>query len=155
MSTPKTILYVEDDAVVRMAYQSRLQKQGFIVEPAMDGLAAMRSLSARVPDLVLLDLMLPRMNGEEVLKFIRSQSKLRTVPVIILSTNSIIDVKQEYLLEQANKRLIKQNCTFATMLEAIFEVLPSAIPSHYFAPANATARPTSAFLPVDLNFAAA
>jgi hypothetical protein len=64
----------------------------------------------------------------EVLKFIRSKSHLGTVPVIILSTNSIIDAAQEYVLEQASKRLIKEHCNFAIMLAAIEELLPAAVP---------------------------
>ncbi len=122
-SNGMTILYVEDDLVVRAAYGNRLRQEGFHIEPAQDGLEAMKLLSALTPDLVLLDLLLPRFTGEDVLKFIHSQPRLKSVPVIILSTNSINDAGQESLLEQANRRLIKSVCTFPMLLQAIHEVL--------------------------------
>jgi CheY-like chemotaxis protein len=102
----KTILYVEDDTVVLTAYRNRLEQEGFQVDTAQDGLEAMKLLSMLVPDLVLLDLVLPKINGAEVLKFIRSHPRLKTVPVIILSTNSFINLAQEQVLESADKRFI-------------------------------------------------
>jgi len=82
----------------------------------------MRLLSRLVPDVVILDLVLPKFNGVEVLKFIHSNSRLKAVPIIILSTNSIIDTAEEYVLERANKRLLKGSCTPAIMLQAIQEL---------------------------------
>jgi len=124
----KTIVFVEDNPVVLAAYRNRLQREGFNIEPAPDGLAAMKILSRLAPDVVILDLMLPKFNGVDVLKFIRSNPRLKAVAVIILSTNSIIDTAEEYVLERANKRLLKGSCTPAIMLQAIQELLadPSA-----------------------------
>jgi DNA-binding response OmpR family regulator len=148
----KTILYIEDDAVVRTAYQNRLVKHGFHVEIAQDGLEAMKLLSMLTPDLVILDLMLPKFNGVEVFKFIQTKAHLKTVPVIILSTNSIIDAAQEYVLERASKRLIKDHCNFATMLAAIEELLPAPVihEKEIF-----SASPFSAIAPMSGKFAAA
>jgi CheY-like chemotaxis protein len=124
----KTIVFVEDNPVVLAAYRNHLQREGFNIEPAPDGLTAMKILSRLVPDVVILDLMLPKFNGVDVLKFIRSNPCLKAVAVIILSTNSIIDTAEEYVLERANKRLLKGSCTPAIMLQAIQELLadPSA-----------------------------
>ena len=145
MNSPKpvTIAYIEDDPVVRAAYQNRLVKDGFQVEIAPDGLLAMKLLSTLTPDLIILDLMLPKFDGLEVFKFIRSKPQFRTVPVIILSTNSITDASQEYILEQAHKRLLKEHCTYSIVLEAIEELLSSNPPT---APAFTAAPlfPTSA-----------
>jgi len=126
MPPVKTILYAEDDPVVLTAYRMRLQKAGFQVIAAHDGLDAIKKLSTLVPDLVLLDLMLPKFNGEEVLQYIRKNPSLAAVPVIILSTNSIRDIAQEPLLENASKRLIKGNCNPAMLLEAIQEIMNDA-----------------------------
>jgi len=123
----KTIVFVEDNAVVLMAYRNRLQREGFHVEPARDGLEAMRILSQFVPDLVVLDLMLPKISGVEVLKFICADPRYQTIPVIVLSTNSIIDTADDRVLERANKRLLKGSCTPTIILQAIQELL--AIPS--------------------------
>jgi len=119
----KTILYVEDDPVVLTAYQRRLEREGFSIEPAKDGLEAMRVLLRLVPDLVLLDLMLPKFDGAEVLKFMRANPRLKTIPVIILSTNSIIAADEEHILECAHRRFLKDQCTFPMMLQAIQQLL--------------------------------
>jgi len=126
MDKIKTILYAEDDLVVRTTHQTRLQQSGFHVIPAHDGLEAIKRLSAFVPDLVLLDLMLPKFNGEDVLQFMCTNPSLVKVPVIILSTNSVSDVAHEALLERANKRLLKSQCTARILLAAIHEVLADA-----------------------------
>jgi CheY-like chemotaxis protein len=100
MSKVRTILYAEDDMVVLTVHRMRLQKEGFHVIAAHDGLDAIKKLSTFVPDLVLLDLMLP--------------------------TNSVRDITHEGLLEHASKRLIKSQCNSAMLLEAIHEVLDDA-----------------------------
>jgi CheY-like chemotaxis protein len=119
----KTIVFVEDNPVVLMAYRNRLQREGFHVEPAVDGVEAMKILTQFVPDLVVLDLMLPKINGVEILRFISADSRYQTVPVIVLSTNSIIDTADDPVLERANKRLLKGSCTPAIILQAIQELL--------------------------------
>ena len=119
----RTIVYVEDNPVVLMAYRNRLERDGFHVAPVADGLEAMKLLSQQVPDVVILDLVLPKFSGVDVLKFIRSNPRFNTVSVIILSTNSIIDTADEYVLERANKRLLKGTCTPAIMVQAIHELL--------------------------------
>jgi len=124
MKMTRTILYVEDDPVALTAYQNRLQQAGYHVLPARDGLEAIKRLSTIVPDLVLLDLMLPRFSGEEVLQYIRTHDSLAAVPVIILSTNSILDSEQEHLLESTSQRIIKSLCTPATLLDAVRKALP-------------------------------
>lgn len=122
----KTIVFVEDNPVVLMAYQNRLKREGFQVAPARDGLEAMKILSQFVPDVVVLDLMLPKFNGVEIIKFICSDPRYQTVPLIILSTNSILEADEEYVLERANKRLLKSSCTPAILVQAIRELLVGA-----------------------------
>ena len=119
----KTILFVEDSEVELIAYSNALQKAGYCVHSAKDGLEAMRLLNSIAPDLVLLDLLLPRFNGVEVLKYIRSNANLKNLPVIIFSTNSIIDSEDEPLLEGAARRILKCKCNPAKLLEAIQEVV--------------------------------
>lgn len=136
MTRPRTILFVEDDEVVLTAYRNRLQREGFRVEAAKDGLEAMKTLLTSAPDLVVLDLMLPKFNGEEVLKFIRADRSLKALPVIIFSTNSIIDAEQEPVLEGARRRLIKSTCTASMLVAAIRDALagesaePASSPVH-------------------------
>jgi CheY-like chemotaxis protein len=123
MTQGRTILYVEDDAVTLTAYKNRLEQKGFKVETACDGVEALKCLYKSKPDLLLLDLMLPRLTGEDVLKIVYSDPRLRGIPVIVLSTNSTLSVANEHLVEQADKQLIKQSCTFDRLFQTIEEVL--------------------------------
>lgn len=125
----KTILFVEDSEVEMLAYKSMLERAGYCVQTAKDGLEGMRVLHNIVPDLVLLDLVLPRFDGVEVLKFIRSNERLKAIPVIIFSTNSIIDSQDEPLLAGATKRLLKSQCSPPLMLLAIREALTAKPPA--------------------------
>jgi CheY-like chemotaxis protein len=122
----KIILFVEDDPVVQAAYRHGLESGGFHIEAAMDGIEAMRKLALFSPDVIILDLMLPKFNGVEVLKFMRKTPRLSAVPVIVLSTNSIIDGASEQLLETAHTRLIKDNCTPSVILEAVTKAVGSS-----------------------------
>src|SRR5580658_7549392 len=130
----KTIFFVEDSEVELLAYRAALEKAGYCVQWAKDGLEAMRLLHNIVPDLVLLDLMLPRFDGVEVLKFISTSPKLKTVPVIIFSTNSIIDSEDEPLLERAVRRILKSQCTPAQMIRTIRDVFAGRKADHVAAP---------------------
>jgi chemosensory pili system protein ChpA (sensor histidine kinase/response regulator) len=123
---PKTIAFVEDDMVVMVAYGNCLRRAGYNVETARDGLEAMKILHGSVPDLIVLDLMMPKFNGVEVFQFIRSNPRLKKTPVIIFSTNSIIEAEHEALLENASKRLIKGTCTASMLLAAVQELLSDA-----------------------------
>jgi two-component system cell cycle response regulator DivK len=122
ITSSKTIVHVEDDAVTLAAYGLSLQREGFEVHPAKDGLEAMKILFSSIPDLVVLDLMLPKVNGVELLKFIRNEERLKMLPVITLSTNSIIEGKDDNVLEGANRRLIKEKCTPSILLQNIQEL---------------------------------
>ena len=120
---PKTIVFIEDNPVILTAYRHRLQAIGFDVKTAQDGLEAMKLLSRIVPDLIVLDLLLPKFNGVEVLKYVQSNPCLAAVPVIVLSTNSIIDASEEYVLESADRRLLKSSSTPAVVIKVIYELL--------------------------------
>ncbi|HEY5503696.1 MAG TPA: response regulator, partial [Sedimentisphaerales bacterium] len=91
MKINRTILFVEDDAVVLTTYRNLLQREGFHIESAQDGLEALKALSQATPDLVVLDLMLPKFDGADVLKFIRADPRLKIIPIIIFSNVQITD----------------------------------------------------------------
>jgi DNA-binding response OmpR family regulator len=81
----KTILLVEDDVFLRNLLLTRFGREGFRVEPAVDGIEAIEKMRSVQPGLVLLDLILPRKNGFEVLQEIADDPQLAKIPVIILS----------------------------------------------------------------------
>ena len=117
----KSIFYIEDDVVVLAAYRDRLQEAGFVVESTGDGIEAMRILSIRTFDLIILDLMLPRFSGTEILKSIRANPRLKTVPVVIVSSNQ--EVVDDSVMELANRFLMKGEFTVENLLQSVQELL--------------------------------
>jgi len=84
----KIILLAEDDKFLRSIFQKRLEEGGYVVHPAADGAEALDIMAKTIPDLVLLDLIMPRKNGFEVLQEMRASAKLKSVPVVVLSNLS-------------------------------------------------------------------
>lgn len=81
----KQILVIEDNAVAASLYRSVLSAAGYHVDVASDGESGLAAIHKSHPDLVLLDLMLPKMEGIEVLRQIRSDPALKSMPVMITS----------------------------------------------------------------------
>lgn len=85
MATQKSVLVVEDDRFLSSLIKARLEKDGYVVTQAFDGEEAMNMLKKERPDLIVLDLIMPRMSGFEVLQMISMNPLLNQTPVIILS----------------------------------------------------------------------
>lgn len=84
----KRILIVEDDRFLRRACQTRLEQQGYTIVTAQDGEEALRAVRAEAPDLILLDLLMPKLNGLDVLRILRAEEGTRSIPVLVLSNSS-------------------------------------------------------------------
>ena len=85
MNANNHLLLVDDEALNRDMLSRRLEHQGFRVETAADGPAALRAVAARCPDLVLLDIMMPGMTGVEVLEELRATYAPDQLPVIMVT----------------------------------------------------------------------
>lgn len=85
MADPKYVLVVDDDPDLVEAVSMNLEAKGFEVGKAYDGLEATESLGRRKPDLVILDVMMPRKNGYELCAEIKGDSALQDIPVILLT----------------------------------------------------------------------
>jgi len=81
----KKMLIVEDDQIVGSIYRHKFQVEGFQVELALDGDAGLKAVEGFKPDVVILDLMLPKLNGVEVLKRLRAKPETKSLPVIVLT----------------------------------------------------------------------
>jgi DNA-binding response OmpR family regulator len=119
----KKILFVEDDPVVLTLYRNRLQREGFEILFAEDGQVALNVLARVKPDVVVLDLMLPKVNGVDVLKHIRADANLKSTPVLILSNAYMTDLANKAMQSGANKGMLKTECTPAKLLDAIQDLL--------------------------------
>ena len=85
----KKVLIVEDDPIIAHIYKTRLEKEGYKIDIAADGQSGFYKIHEFLPDAILLDLMLPKMNGIEILKKIRAESKFGCIPVIVF-TNTYV-----------------------------------------------------------------
>lgn len=82
---PKRVLVVEDTELLRRMYADSLTRDGYEVTTAADGMDAVSILRDQVPDLVLLDLIMPRMGGLDVLRHVKADPRTARVPVLVLS----------------------------------------------------------------------
>jgi len=85
VSQPATILLAEDDRILRKAGEATLKKRGYAVIAAVDGEDALAKARAHKPDLILLDVIMPKMQGFEVLANLKNDAGTRQIPVIMLS----------------------------------------------------------------------
>jgi CheY-like chemotaxis protein len=120
---PRRILLVDDDPLVLKIYSDNLSRRGFQVETAADGLAAMKAVRATKPDLMVLDLMMPRLSGVEVIKFLRALPDLADLPVVVLSNAYMDGLARDAATVGAQKALLKASCTPAVLASVITELL--------------------------------
>jgi CheY-like chemotaxis protein len=83
------ILVIEDDKFLRKACEVSLTKRGFTVLTAVDGEEGVRQAREGSPDLILLDMLMPKMTGIETLVVLKQDEQTRNIPVVILSNSSI------------------------------------------------------------------
>ena len=131
------ILLVDDDPLILKVYQERLAQQGAHVTTAADGMAAIQALRASKPDVAVLDLMMPRFSGVDVLKFIRSQPELKTLPVVVLSNSYMNQLAAEAAALGVQKAVLKVRCSPTVLFEIINDILAGRTstenPSHLLA----------------------
>ncbi len=120
----KKVLLVEDDVFVSDVYSTRLLKEGYQVFLMNNGRDAVGWLETNIPDIVLLDIMMPYMDGIEVLKELRQKDSCKEVPVIMLTNLSEKENIREALSLGANDYLIKSHFTpseIVTKVNVFFE----------------------------------
>src|SRR2546421_11057253 len=105
------VLMVDDDPLVLRIYKESLARQGLEVEAVGDGLAAMKALRTANPQVVVLDLMMPKFSGVEVLKYIRADPALASLPVVVLSNSYMDDLARAADAVGVQKSLLKVRCT--------------------------------------------
>jgi len=81
------ILYIEDNAANRLLVRRILEAEGFSVAEAVDGPTGLSTAAAEVPDLILLDINLPEIDGYELARRLRSMPNLQAVPILAITAN--------------------------------------------------------------------
>jgi len=117
----KKILLVEDDAFLSDILSEKLRKEGFDIDFATDGIEAVKKIEEISPSLVLLDIILPSIDGLEVLKRIRSHENrvIQDLPVIMLSNLGQKEDSKKAFALGANEYLVKANFTTEEIIEKI------------------------------------
>jgi CheY-like chemotaxis protein len=83
------ILLIEDDRFLRRACEVSMKKRGFTVLTAVDGEEGLRQARAESPDIILLDMLMPKLSGIETLEALKKDEQMRSIPVVILSNSSV------------------------------------------------------------------
>ena len=120
----KSILLVEDDFFVRDIYQRKLVEMGFDVHTASDGLEGMARLQESIPDIVLLDIFMPYMDGRDLLREMKANPLWKDIPVILLTNFSASEGVHDGFDLGADEYLIKSHFTpseVTSKINAVFE----------------------------------
>jgi DNA-binding response OmpR family regulator len=113
------VLFVEDDPAVAQMYRLKLELDGYSVEIATDGEQAVVKALEDPPDIVFLDIRLPKLDGLGVLEALRAQEKTRQIPVVILSNYSERELIDRGLKLGALEYLIKSQTTPAKVADGV------------------------------------
>ena len=109
------VLFVEDDPSVAQMYKLKLELDGYKVEVAPDGELALKMASENPPDMIFLDISLPKMDGLAVLEALRKSERTSAIPVVILSNYSERELVERGLKLGALEYLIKSQTTPAKL----------------------------------------
>ena len=115
----KKILIVEDDFYIRDIYELQAKHEGYDVMTAADGEEALKKVRSELPDLVLLDLMLPKVDGMTVLKTIKQDPQLQKIPCVVLTNLEDSTKEQEALSLGAAAYLLKIKYTPGSAIETL------------------------------------
>lgn len=121
----KRILIVDDNQTLVNMYRSMFASAGFAVDVAHDGEAGIQAVKRTPPDLVLLDLMMPKMNGVEVLTALRADPALAAIPVIVISNAYTPERTDQLWKAGATQVLSKANSRPKELLETVRTTLAS------------------------------
>lgn len=119
----KKILIVEDDEFLSNAYRVKLTKSGFETQQAMDGEQVFTKLQTFTPDLIILDLVIPKKDGFEVIKELKANEKWKTIPIIVISNLSQQEDMKKILDLGVSAYLLKISMSLEQIIKKINEIL--------------------------------
>jgi DNA-binding response OmpR family regulator len=120
MPKPKTtILVVEDDKFISNAYKAKFESEGFKFTAAFNGEEALQILQKTIPDIIILDLVMPIKNGFEVLKEVKKSKSLNTIPIIVATNLG----EEQYIIKAkemgANDYMLKSELSLSDLVEKV------------------------------------
>jgi len=119
----KTILFIEDESVLQKTFGEILKQEGYEMISALDGEIGSRLAKEKRPDLVLLDLILPKVNGFSVLKKIKEDKETKDIPVIVLTNLEGFEDIDKAIKMGATTYLVKANYSLEEVVTKIKKAL--------------------------------
>jgi DNA-binding response OmpR family regulator len=120
---PRRSLVAEDDRFLRKAAEMALKRQGYTVLTAADGEEALRAAQSELPDLILLDLIMPKLNGFDVLQALKKEAPTAQIPVIVLSNLGQDRDVQQAMDAGAAAYFIKTDLSLQALVQRVEETL--------------------------------
>jgi DNA-binding response OmpR family regulator len=122
MPKPKVVI-VEDEAMIRDMYKMKLVNSGFDVQVARDGAEGLAVIEAFQPDLILLDIKMPNMAGDEMLEKLRKTDWGADIRVIVLTNISRDEAPHTFRLLHVDRYVVKAHYTPSQLVEIVKEIL--------------------------------
>jgi len=119
----KVILFIEDESALQKTFGEILKQEGYEMISALDGEIGLRLAKIKKPDLILLDLVLPKRHGFEVLKELKEDEETKKIPVIVLTNLEKIEDVDKALELGATTYLVKAQYSLAEVVEKIKKAL--------------------------------
>ena len=101
------ILIVDDEAIFVKIAQVRLEVDGYEVITANDGLEGLITAKREKPDLIILDILMPEMDGHAMLKEVRKNKKIKDIPIIMCSSEAVLNIAEDNLMPKADAYIAK------------------------------------------------
>ena len=123
MTSPKRVLLIDDDRQIVEAIGIRIKAAGYDVVTACDGLAGVATARSLRPDMIVLDLHLPKMDGIEVLSKLHQEEETKGIPVIVVSASA---VDQNQALERGARYFLEKPYDAKKLIEAVDSAIAEA-----------------------------
>lgn len=117
------ILIIEDDRYISKMYQLKLSLEGYVVQVADNGRLGVDKVKEFMPDIILLDILMPELDGFEVLQIIKSDENTKDIPVLIMSNLGQEDHIQKGMEMGAVGYIVKSQFTPSKVVETIKEII--------------------------------
>ncbi len=121
--TKGKILIIEDDRYISKMYQLKLSLEGYDVQVAEDGKQGVEKVKEFMPDIILLDILMPELDGFEVLKIVKSDDITKDIPILIMSNLGQEDHVQKGMKLGAIGYIVKSQYTPSKVVEKIKSVI--------------------------------
>ena len=121
------ILLIEDDKFLRRACEAGLKKRGLTVLTAVDGEEGLRQARSEHPDLILLDMLMPKLSGIEALEQLKKDEQTRNIPVVVLSNSSLEADRQKARELGAIGYLIKASLSLRELGDKVTDLITGAV----------------------------